>query len=158
MVLERWRPGWGIRPWRPFRELEEMEQRFEEAFGRPFLPMLWRRLPAEERGWAPPIEVFEKEDKFVVKADLPGMKREELDVSMVGDTLTIKGERKSETEVKEEDYYCCERAYGSFLRSITVPTGVDTEKIEASYENGVLEVILPKAPEVKPKKVDVSVK
>jgi HSP20 family protein len=151
MVLERWRPGWGLRPWRPLRELEEMERRFEEAFGRP-----WRRLPAEERAWAPPIELFEKEDKFVVKADLPGMKREEIDVSMVGDTLTIKGERKTETEVKEEDYYCCERAYGGFLRSITVPAAVDNEKIEASYENGVLEISLPKAPEVKPKKVEIS--
>ena len=139
MVLERWRPGWGLRPWRPLRELEEMERRFEDIFGRSSLPILWRRLPAEERGWAPPIEVFEKEDKFVVKADLPGMKREEI-------------------EVKEEDYYCCERAYGGFLRSITVPTAVDIEKIEASYENGVLEVSLPKAPEVKPKKVEVSVK
>ena len=158
MVLERWRPGWGLRPWRPLRELEEMERRFEDIFGRSSLPILWRRLPAEERGWAPPIEVFEKEDKFVVKADLHGMKREEIEVSVVGDTLTIKGERKSETEVKEEDYYCCERAYGGFLRSITVPTAVDIEKIEASYENGVLEVSLPKAPEVKPKKVEVSVK
>jgi HSP20 family protein len=152
-MLERWRPGWRLRPWRPFRELEEMEQRLEEIFGRP-----WRRLPTEERGWAPPIDVFEKEDKFVVKAELPGMKREEIDVSVVGDTLTIKGERKSESEVKEEDYYCSERVYGSFLRSITVPTAVDVEKIEASYENGVLEVSLPKAPEVKPKKVEVSVK
>ena len=135
-----------------------MERRFEDISSRPFLPTVCRRLPAEERGWAPPIEMFEKEDKFIVKAELPGMKREEIDVSVVGDTLTIKGERKAETEIKEEDYYCCERCYGSFFRSITVPAAVDTEKIEASFKNGVLEITLPKAPEVKPKKVEVSVK
>ena len=158
MVMERWRPRWGITPWRPFRELEEMGRRFEDIFGRPFLPTVWRRLHMEERGWAPPIEVFEKEDKFVVKAELPGMEEEDIDVSVTGDTLTIKGERKAEAEVNEEDYYCCERSYGSFLRSIALPSTVDAKKIEAGYEDGVLEVTLPKATEVKPKKVAVSAK
>ena len=105
-----------------------------------------------EMGWTPPIEMIEKEDKFIVKAELPGMKKEEIDISVVGDTLTIKGERKAETEIKEEDYYCCERCYGSFFRSITMPATVDAKKIKATYEDGVLEVSLPKAPEVKPKK------
>jgi HSP20 family protein len=158
MVMERWRPGRGLVPWRPFSELEEMERRFEDIFGRPFLPSVWRRIPTMEMGWAPAIEVFEKEDKFVVKAELPGMKEEDIDISVVGDTLTVKGERKTESEVKEEDYYCCERSYGSFSRSIAVPSNVDAKKIEASYEDGVLEVSLPKAPEVKPKKISVSAK
>lgn len=156
MVMERWRPS--FRPWGPFRELEEMGRRFEEIVGRPLLPAQWRRLPAEERGWTPLIEMFEKEDTFIVKADLPGMKKEEIDISVVGDTLTIKGERKTESEVKEEDYHFCERSYGSFMRSITLPTTVDVKKIKASYEDGVLEISLPKAPEVKPKKVEISVK
>jgi len=155
MAMERWRPGWGLIPWRPFRELEETGRRFEEIFSRPFLPT-WRRLPLEEKGWAPAIDVFEKEDKFVVKAELPGMNEEEIDVSVVGDTLTIKGERKAETEVKEEDYHCCERSYGSFSRSIAIPSNVDAKKIEAGYEDGVLEVSLPKALEVKPKKISIS--
>ena len=111
-----------------------------------------------EMGWAPAIEVFEKEDKFVVKAELPGMKEEDINVSIVGDTLTIKGERKAESEVKEEDYYCCERSYGSFSRSIAVPSNVDAKKIEASFEDGVLDISLPKVPEVKPKKIAVSAK
>ena len=156
MVMERWRPGWGLRRWEPFRELEEMTQHFEDTVGRPFLPAAWRRLPME-MGWTPPIEMIEKEDKFIMKAELPGMKKEEIDISVVGDTLTIKGERKAETEVKEEDYYCCERCYGSFFRSITMPAAVDAKKIKATYEDGVLEVSLPKAPEVKPKKVEISV-
>ena len=158
MAMERWRPGWGIRPWRPFRELEDIEQRFDELFNRPSLPRLWRRLPVEEIGWAPAIEVFEREDKFVVKAELPGMKEEDIDVSVVGDTLTIKGERRAETEAKEENYYCCERSYGSFFRSIALPSTVDAKKIEASYDSGVLEVSLPKVAEVKPKKISVSTK
>jgi HSP20 family protein len=158
MVMERWRPGRGLIPWRPFREVEEMQRHFEDLFGRPFLPAMWRRIPTMEMGWAPAIEVFEKEDKFVVKAELPGMKEDDIDISVVGDTLTIKGERKAESEVKEEDYYCCERSYGSFSRSIAMPSNVDAKKIEASYEDGVLEVSLPKAPEVKPKKISVSAK
>jgi len=158
MVMERWRPGRGLIRWSPFREIEEMERRINDIFGRPLPPAIWRRTPVEEMGWAPAIEMFEKDDKFMVKAELPGMKEEDIDVSVVGDTLTIKGERKAESEVKEEDYYCCERSYGSFTRSITLPSSVDAKNIEASYENGVLEVSLPKAAEVKPKKITVSAK
>lgn len=158
MVIERWRPGSGLIQWRPFGGLEEMERRFEDILGRPFLPAVWRRIPTVEMGYAPAIEVFEKEDKFVVKAELPGMKEEDIDVSVVGDTLTVRGEKRSESEVKEEDYYCCERAYGSFSRSVALPSTVDAKGIEASYEDGVLEVSLPKAAEVKPKKISVSAK
>ena len=135
-----------------------MERRLEDIFGRPFLPMVWKRIPMVEMGWAPAIEVFEKEDRFVVKAELPGMTEEDIDISVVDETLTIKGERKAETEVKEEDYYCCERSYGNFSRSIALPSTVDAKKIEASYEDGVLEVNIPKAAEVKPKKISVSAK
>ena len=158
MTMERWRPERGLFPWRPYREIEEMERRLGNIFGRSFLPVVGRRVPTVEMGWVPAIEVFEREDKFVVKAEIPGMKEEDIDVSVVGDTLTIKGERKAESEVKEEDYYCCERSFGSFSRSISVPSNVDADKIEASYDDGVLEVNLPKVPEVKPKKISVSAK
>ena len=150
MVLERWRPRWGITRRGPFRELEEWERRFDDFFGRP----MWR-WPFEEKGWMPAVDVFEKDDRFVVKAELPGMKEEDIDVSVVGDTLTIKGEKNTESEVKEEDYYRSERAYGSFYRSVPLPSTVDASKIEASYEDGVLQVTLPKMPEVKPKKIEV---
>jgi len=157
MTMERWRPGRGLIPWRPFRELEEIDRRFGDIFGQSLLPA-WGRLPLEEKGWIPALDVFEKEDKFVVKAELPGMKEDDIDVSVVGDTLTIKGEKKTEAEVKEDDYYRCERSYGSFFRSVALPSHVDAKKIEASYEEGVLEITLPKVPEVKPKKVPVTVK
>jgi HSP20 family protein len=109
-------------------------------------------------GWAPAVEVFEKEGKFVVKAELPGIKEEDMDISVVDNTLTIKGEKKTESEVKEEDYYCCECSYGSFSRSIALPSNVDAKKIAASYEDGVLGISLPKASEVKPKKISISAK
>jgi len=153
MVLERWRPRWRITPWRPLRETEDWERRLEDYFGRP----VWR-LPDGERGWMPSVDVFDKDDKFVVKAELPGMKEEDIDVSVVGDILTIKGEKKEEAEVKEEDYYRCERTYGSFYRSIPLPSSVDASKIEANIEDGVLEVTLPKSAGVKPKKIAVSPK
>jgi HSP20 family protein len=153
MAIEIWRPRWGMLPWRPSRDLEEWERRFDDLFGRPS----WR-LPVEERGWMPAVDVFEKADRFVVKAELPGMKEEDIDVSVVGDTLSIKGEKKTETEVKEEDYYRCERSYGSFYRSIPLPPNVDSNKIEASFDDGVLEVALPKSAKVKPKKIAVSAK
>ncbi len=151
MAIQMWRPRWGITPWRPLRELEEWERRFDDLLERP----LWR-WPVEEKGWMPAVDVFEKEDKFVVKAELPGMKEEDVDVSLVGDTLSIKGEKKTETEIKEEDYYRCERSYGSFYRAIPLPANVDADKIEASFEDGVLEIALPKSAKVKPKKITVS--
>jgi HSP20 family protein len=158
MRTERLRPDWGLIPWKAPRELEEWERHFEDLLGRFFLPAALGRLPVEQREWAPAIEVFEKDDKFLVKAELPGIREEDIHVSAVGDTLTIRGERKAESEIKEEDYYCCERSYGSFFRSIALPSHVDKEKIEASHENGVLEISLPKIAEVKAKKIAVSSK
>ena len=153
MSIERWRPRWGITPWRPLRELEEWDRRFDDLWGRG----LWR-LPVEERGWMPAVDVFEKADKFVVKAELPGIKEEDIHVSVVRDTLSIRGEKKTETEVKEEDYYRSERSYGSFYRSIPIPSNVNADKISASFEDGVLEVALPKSAKGKPRKLTVSAK
>lgn len=137
-------------------EREDVERLFDHMFSRTLLPVAWRQLAGD--GWTPAIELLEKEDKFIAKADLPGMKIEDIDVSVVDNTLAIKGERRAEHEVKEEEYYCSERCYGSFFRSITLPAAVDSEHIEATYENGVLEITLPKAAEVKPKKVEISAK
>ena len=158
MAMERWRPTRGLTPWSPFRELEEMERHFGEVFGRSLLPSIWRRLPVEQMAWAPVVDVFEKGDKFVVKAEVPGMKEDDIHVSVEGDMLTIRGEKKTESEIKEEDYYRSEHSYGSFFRSVALPSTIDASKIEAEYENGVLEVTLPKKPEVKPKKVAVKKK
>jgi HSP20 family protein len=117
-----------------------------------------RRFPLLETEWMPAVEMYEKADKYVVKAELPGMKQEDVDISLIGDTLTIKGDKKSESEVKEKDYHFSERSYGSFFRSVRLPSNVDVKKIEASFEDGVLEVFLPKSAEVKPKKIAITAK
>jgi len=154
MALQIWRPGWGLVPRRPWRDLEDIDRWFEDWAGRP----LSRRLPFKEMEWAPSMEMFDKEDKFIVRAELPGMKEEDVDVCVSDNILTVKGEKKSSSEIKEEDYHFSEMSYGSFSRSITLPSTVNTEKITASFDNGVLEIDLPKSAEVKPKKITIAVK
>ncbi len=151
MAIERRRPRWELAQWRPFWELEDWERRMDQTFGRP----IWQ-TPFEEKGWMPAVDVYEKNDRYIVKADLPGIKEEDIDISISGDNLAIKGEKKAETEVKEENYYRSERTYGSFYRSIQLPSDVDAEKIKANFENGVLEVTLPKSAETKPRKITLS--
>ena len=158
MPAERWRLRQGAGPFRPVRELEEMRRRFEEDIVRPVMRAVWERIPEEQKGWAPPIDVFEKGDSFVVKVELPGMKQEDIDVSVSGDTLTIKGEKKPEIGIKDEDYDRSEIAYGSFYRSVVLSSSVDTKNIEAVYEDGVLRVTLQRASGAKPKRVTVQVK
>jgi HSP20 family protein len=154
MTLERWRP----RVLRPWRASEEMDRLMEEAFsGWPF-GMRWRRLPAEEMAWAPSIDMYEKEDSFIVRAEIPGVKKEDVDISIRGEMLTIKGERKAEAQVKEEEYHRCEVCYGSFSRSLSLPAAVDSDKVEATYEDGMLEIRLPKAKEAMPTRIQVQTK
>lgn len=157
MVMEKRRPSRDIRRWQPFMELDELERRLEHTFRWPFLFAL-RYFPVVEKDWTPAIDVFEKGDRFVVKAELPGVKEEDIDVSVIDNILTIKGEKKTESDVKEEDYHRREFPYGRFFRAIGLPVDVDANKIEASYEDGVLEITLPKAAKVKPRKVTVSAK
>jgi len=102
--------------------------------------------------------IYEKKDKFVVRAEVPGMTKDDVDISVLGDTLTIKGERKAESEVKDEDYHRCEMCYGKFSRAVTLPSSVQAGKVAATYDNGMLEITLPKAAEAKPKKIEVKVK
>jgi HSP20 family protein len=136
--------GTAVEERRPRRLLGWPEE-FERSFGRHMRewPLRFWRLPAEE-AWMPEVDVFEKEDKVVVRTDLPGMRPEDIDVSVEGDVLTIKGHREEEKEVKEEDYYCSERATGEFLRTVRLPEGAAADQVEAHYENGVLEVTVPK--------------
>jgi HSP20 family protein len=158
MTTERQKSEKSLTARQSSREIEETGRRFEDIFGRPFLPGIWRAFPSEEMVWAPAIDVVEEEDKFSVKVELPGVKEEDVNVSIVGDTLVIEGEKKAESEVKRKGYYYSETSYGSFSRSITIPSTVDTNNIEANCDKGVLEISLPKAPEVKPKKITIATK
>ena len=161
MVMQRWRPGREVIPWRPIRQIDQvfddMERQFEEVFDRPFFPVTWKREP-HIRAWSPAMEVVEKENEYLLKAELPGMKKDDIDISVEEDTLIIKGERRAEEEKKGEGYHLCERCYGSFERSIALPKAIESEKVKACYENGLLELTIPKAPEAQPKKVEVSIK
>lgn len=152
MAIEIWRPGAAVSPW---RALSDMERTMDEVFGR--WPSAWRRLP-QAKEWMPSMEMYEKDSKFIIKAELPGVKEKDIDVSVSDHTLTIKGEKAAEKEVNEEDYYFSESTYGSFMRSITLPTDVDADKVEASLNDGVLEVSVPKIAEAKPKRVSISTK
>jgi HSP20 family protein len=127
----------------------EIDRLFEEPFG--FL------APSTSffEGWTPAVDIYEDKDKFTVRAELPGMKKEDISVSLDGDTLTISGERKQEEEKKEGEEYRTERFFGRFQRSITLPAPVQTDKIEASYKDGILTITLPKAEEAKPKQIAV---
>lgn len=149
MAMEIRRPRRGIARYRPFLDLED-----EDFFSR----FPWGLSTGEEKTWMPAVDVFEKDDKFVVKAELPGIKEEDIDVSVVGNTLAIKGEKQAETEVRDKDYFSRERTYGSFYRSISLPSTLDADKIEAEFKDGVLEVTVPKSEKVKPKKIAVSAK
>ncbi|MCX7837704.1 MAG: Hsp20/alpha crystallin family protein [candidate division WOR-3 bacterium] len=132
-----------LRPWTPLaKELEELEKdikrTFEEFFGRR------RRMPAMAEEFVPLIDMYEKGNDNIVEAEIPGLEKEDLSVSVSENSVTIKGEIKKEKEVKEKDYYLCERSYGSFSRTIELPTEVDSEKAKASYKNGILKITLPK--------------
>jgi HSP20 family protein len=158
MTIERRKPEKGLTAWQPSREMEEMGRYFEDVFGRPFLPAAWRRVPSEDLAWVPSIEVIEKEDKFLIKVELPGVKEEDINISIAGNTLTIEGAKETESEVEKKGYYYTESSYGSFSRSMTIPSTIDASKIEANCDKGVCEIILPKTPEVKPKKIKVAAK
>lgn len=108
-----------------------------------------------EREWMPPFDVSETEGEIIVKAEIPGMKVEDIDITLTDGLLTIKGERKMEKEDKQENYHRIERQYGSFSRSLNLGLKVEAESIDAAYKDGVLTVTLPKAEEDKPKKIEV---
>ncbi len=152
-----------VAPWRPFLDLtrweREMDRMMEDFFGRrarPWWPERWFRIDEREIGM-PPVDVFEEKDDIVVKAELPGMTKEDIEVSLTDHTLTIKGEKKKEEEVKEENYYRSERSYGSFVRTLELPTEVYADKVKATFKNGVLEVRVPKTEEAKTKEIKVKV-
>jgi HSP20 family protein len=148
-----------IERWRPLETFRELEQRMEDLMRYPFAglrrPLFGWRVPTEELAWTPALEMYEKPDKLIVRLEVPGLKKEDIDISFAGDTLTISGERKIESEAKDKDYYQCEFSYGKFSRSLTIPSAVKVDKVEATYEKGILEIVLPKAEEAKPKKVEI---
>jgi HSP20 family protein len=154
-----------LEPYRPSRALsvfEQMDRLFEDFFGRRFGPWWpgarWPeiRWPAEMEA-SPSVDIFEDKDEVVVKAEIPGMVKEDVDVNITENTLTISGEKKKEEKVEKKDYYRIERSCGSFSRSFQLPSNVQTEKAKATFKNGVLEIRLPKTEEAKKKEIKIKI-
>ena len=143
---------------RPQVRRRNLPARADNLFAPPFLPSLWGGFFDGSAMWSPAIDLVEKEDKFVAKVELPGVHEEDVSVAVLGDMLVIEGEKEAESEVKKKGYAYSETSYGSFSRSIAIPSIVDADKIAANFDKGVLEIDLPKSADVKPKKVNVTTK
>jgi HSP20 family protein len=138
----------------PFRDLSQLQNRVNRLFTDS------RATGLEEdafQNWAPAVDIFERGDNLILSAELPGVRREELDLKVEGNVLTLRGERLRDKTIQEEQYHRVERSYGTFSRSFTLPSTVDSSRIEARFKDGILEVVLPKAEDAKPKKIDVQV-
>lgn len=138
--------------WDPFRDLVNVQERLNRLL----IDTPTRWTSDEGYGaWVPPVDIFEQGDSLVIRAELPGVNKDDIDVRIENGVLMLHGERKPDPEVDAQRAYRMERSYGSFTRSFTLPTTVDPSKIAAKYKDGVLEVILPKAEEAKPKRVKI---
>lgn len=155
--MERRNAEKSLIPWSFLRELDEPHDYLNSLFYRSISP-LFRGFPLEERYWGPAMEITEADDKYIIKAELPGMKREEIEVISIDHTLSIKGEKKDKEEVNEDGYRYSEVSYGTFHRTVTLPADVTPGKIQASYEDGVLVINIPRTQESKPKKVTIESK
>lgn len=148
------------RPARMVSPFEAMERRFEEFFRRPFSMMgfpWWSGLEAAEGEIAPSVDIYEEGGDVVVKSELPGMKKEDIEVNLTEDSITISGEKKKEEKVEKKGYYRLERSYGSFTRSFGLPSEVRTEDAKAKFKDGILEIRIPKTEEAKRKARKVSI-
>jgi len=142
-----------ITRWDPFREVVALQNRFNTIF-RDFKES---ESPLTTANFVPPVDIYEDEKKVVLKLEVPGIEEKDLDVRVENNTLTVRGERKFESEEKEENFHRIERSYGSFYRAFTLPTTVDTEHVEAKYTAGVLKLELKKKVEAQPKQIKVNV-
>ncbi|SRR5579871_168615 len=144
--------------WDPFRELEDMSARLNRYFGQPAAA----RRAGEDDGtsfadWAPAIDVQETDKEYLLKADLPEVKKEDVKVDVKNGVLTVEGERKQEKEEKGKKFHRIERSYGKFVRRLALPTDVDPHKIAADYKDGVLNVHLPKSASATPQAIDIKI-
>ena len=154
MNLIKWqRPA--LTTWPGLGRLSDLRDEIDRLFESPLGELT--RTSQLLSGWTPALDVYEEKDHFIVKAELPGLKKEDIEVSFYDGGLSISGERKSETKHEDAEVYRAERFFGRFQRTVTLPTPVAVDKAKASYQDGVLTVTLPKTEEAKPKRIDVSV-
>jgi HSP20 family protein len=142
--------------WDPFRELEDMSDRLNRMFARPTLRTNGKETMTVA-DWMPTVDISETDGEYLIKAELPEVKKEDVKVTVEDGVLTLQGERRQEKEEKGKRYHRVERAYGSFVRSFSLPESVDEGGVKAEYKDGVLNLHLPKTEKVKPKAIDVKV-
>jgi HSP20 family protein len=152
-ALTPWEP---LTRWSPLKELEELEKRLSTFLRRPSTENGAKEM-MKVTEWSPLVDITEDDQEYIVKAEIPEMKKENIKINVQDNVLSISGERKYEKEEKDKKYHRVERAYGSFIRSFTVPEDADGSKINAEYKDGVLKVHLPKSEKAKPKAIEVKV-
>ena len=157
MAMERWRPFGSVVEHRdPFRTNDiqgEVNRLFDSFFGRPATAT----APTGERMWAPAVDIRENKDNLILTFEVPGIRDKDVNLSITDDILSVRGERRFDYEAKEESYHRLERAYGKFERHVQLPMPVQSDKVKAVYRDGVLEVTLPKAEELKPKQIKIDI-
>ncbi len=140
--------------WDPWREMEDLFDRYSRASG---LPRAGSQEPLATQDWSPRVDIAETDDAFVIKAEIPEVKKEDVHVTVENGVMTLRGERRQEKEEKGKKFHRIERMYGSFSRSFTLPENVDSARIKASFKDGVLNLQLPKTTKSKPKSISVSI-
>ena len=141
--------------WNPWREMPTLSGRLNRFFDDPFFNISRFADNSELGMWNPAVDLYEKDDHFMIKAELPGVDKNDIKIDLKDRLLTLSGERTYDNEVKEENYYRRERAYGKFQRVFTLPADVDSDKIKAEFKDGVLEIEVPKPEEKKAKQVTI---
>jgi HSP20 family protein len=144
--------------WDPFRDLVSLKERMDRLFEDTFARSRNIEEGLAPGSWSPPVDIYETDENIILQAELPGIERKDITLEVKDDVLTLKGDRKFEKEVKQENYHRVERSYGSFQRSFTLPSNIKRDKVEAEFKDGILEVILPKVEEAKPRQIKVEVK
>jgi HSP20 family protein len=160
MATIRWRPmGQALERWDPGREMSDLQRElnrlFDSFFGRELMP--GHQGAGRELAWAPVMDMYETKDELVVAAELPGVNEKDVQLSITGDVLTLRGERAPAQDMSQQTQYRGERWYGRFERSVALPIPVQADRVKASYRDGVLTVKLPKAEEIKPKEIKIDV-
>jgi HSP20 family protein len=155
MNLAKWEPFWTAR-WDPMRELETMADRMNRLVARPILPGAGGEALVTAE-WAPIVDIEETDKEYLIKAELPEVKKEDVKVTIKDGVLCLEGERRKEKEEKSKKFHRIERSYGKFVRSFTMPEDADEKKVEAAFKDGVLNVHLAKSDVLKPKAVEVKV-
>lgn len=144
--------------WSPLKELEEMRRDMDRLFDEFFAGRLPRWNKQEAGVVIPGVELFDQQNELVLRAELPGVVKEDIDLTITKDAITLKGELKRDEAVKAEDYYIAERLYGTFSRTVQLPFEIEEDKVEATFKKGILEVVMPKKEDAKAKEVRIEVK